>query len=96
MLLRTYHEALRTSPYGWIDDAIALTSPWGFDPAHIGVPVLLWHGAKDVFSPASHFSWLAARIPRATAVLDAEGAHFASLRALPDVLDWLLSGTPGE
>ncbi|WP_234536728.1 alpha/beta fold hydrolase [Streptomyces shenzhenensis] len=94
MLLRTYHEALRTSPYGWIDDAFALTSPWGFDPAHIGVPVLLWHGAKDVFSPASHFSWLAARIPRAKAVLEPKAAHFASLRALPDVLDWLLAGTP--
>lgn len=94
MLLRNYREALRTSPYGWIDDAIALTSPWGFDPAHIGVPVLLWHGAKDVFSPASHFSWLAARIPRAKAVLEPKAAHFASLRALPDVLDWLLAGTP--
>ncbi|MEV5959846.1 alpha/beta hydrolase [Streptomyces sp. NPDC051987] len=94
MLLRTYHEALRTSPYGWIDDALALTRPWGFDPAHIGVPVLLWHGARDVFSPASHFSWLAARIPRARAVLEPRAAHFGSLRALPDVLDWLLAGTP--
>lgn len=95
MLLRTYHEALRTSVYGWLDDAIALTGPWGFDPAHIGVPVLLWHGAQDVFSPASHFSWLAARIPRATAVLEPKAAHFAALRALPEVLDWLLSGARG-
>ncbi|MEV0481528.1 alpha/beta hydrolase [Streptomyces sp. NPDC050508] len=94
MLLRNYHEALRTSPYGWIDDAIALTSPWGFDPAHIRVPVMLWHGAKDVFTPASHFSWLAARIPRARAVLEPKAAHFAALRALPDVLDWLLPGAP--
>lgn len=96
MLLRNYHEALRTSPYGWIDDAIALTSPWGFDPAHIGVPVLLWQGAKDVFTPASHFSWLAARIPRAKPVLDPMAAHFASLRALPEVLDWLLSDRPED
>ncbi|MEV5846732.1 alpha/beta fold hydrolase [Streptomyces sp. NPDC048179] len=96
MLLRTYHEALRTSPYGWIDDSIALTSPWGFDPAHIGVPVLLWHGAMDAFSPAAHHSWLAAHIPRARAVLEPKAAHFASLRALPDVLDWLLAGTPRD
>ncbi|MFJ3770791.1 alpha/beta fold hydrolase [Streptomyces sp. NPDC090075] len=92
MLLRNYYEALRTSPYGWIDDMIALTGPWGFDPAHIRVPVLLWHGAKDVFTPASHFSWLAARIPCAEAVLEPDAAHFAALRALPDVLDWLLTG----
>jgi pimeloyl-ACP methyl ester carboxylesterase len=94
MLLRAYLEALRTSPYGWIDDVLALTGPWGFDPAQIRVPVLLWHGARDVFSPASHSSWLAARIPRATAVLEPAAAHFAALRALPDVLDWLLEGTP--
>lgn len=94
MLLRNYREALRTSPYGWIDDAIALTRPWGFDPAQIGVPVLLWHGAKDPFSPASHFFWLAARIPHAKAVLDPKAAHFAALRALPGVLEWLLADTP--
>ncbi|MFC3345947.1 alpha/beta fold hydrolase [Streptomyces echinoruber] len=94
MLLRAYLEALRTSPYGWLDDVLALTGPWGFDPAQIRVPVLLWHGARDVFSPASHSSWLAARIPRATAVLEPAAAHFAALRALPDVLDWLLEGTP--
>ncbi|NEA61839.1 alpha/beta hydrolase [Streptomyces sp. SID12488] len=92
MLLRNYLEALRTSPYGWIDDAFALTRPWGFDPAQIDVPVLLWHGGKDVFSPASHSSWLAARIPRVTAVLEPAAAHFASLRALPTALNWLLSG----
>ncbi|MET7472930.1 alpha/beta fold hydrolase [Streptomyces sp. NPDC005648] len=94
MLLRNYLEALRASPYGWIDDALALTSPWGFDPSQIRVPVMLWHGAMDVFSPAAHHSWLAARIPRAKAVLDPDAAHFSALRALPDVLDWLLSGTP--
>ncbi|MGW4760568.1 alpha/beta fold hydrolase [Streptomyces pseudogriseolus] len=91
MLLRNYREALGTSPYGWIDDALALTGPWGFDPASIKVPVLLWHGQEDVFSPASHSAWLAERIPRATAVLEPSAAHFAALRALPRVLEWLLS-----
>ena len=33
MLLETYTEALRTSAHGWIDDALAFCSPWGFDPA---------------------------------------------------------------
>ncbi|MFI6931713.1 alpha/beta fold hydrolase [Streptomyces sp. NPDC050287] len=91
MLLRNYREALRTSPYGWIDDALALTGAWGFDPARIEVPVLLWHGKRDVFSPAAHATWLADRIPRATAVLEPTAAHFAALRALPAVLDWLLA-----
>lgn len=93
MLMRNYVEALRTSPYGWIDDALALTGPWGFDPADIRTPVLLWHGVQDVFSPAAHSSWLAERIPQATCVLEPAAAHFAALRALPDVLGWLLGET---
>ncbi|MFI1396478.1 alpha/beta fold hydrolase [Streptomyces sp. NPDC020681] len=90
MLLRNYQEALRTSAYGWIDDALAFRSPWGFDPADIKGPVMLWHGEKDVFSPVGHSRWLAARIPGATAVLEPAAAHFDALHALPLILNWLL------
>ncbi|MFD3933364.1 alpha/beta fold hydrolase [Streptomyces sp. NPDC058614] len=94
MMLRTFREALRTSPYGWIDDALALTGPWGFDPADIRVPVLLWHGGKDVYSPASHASWLADRIPRVRTVVEPTAAHFSALRALPQAINWLTRDTP--
>jgi pimeloyl-ACP methyl ester carboxylesterase len=90
MMLRNFREAVRTSPYGWIDDGLALTGPWGFDPADIRVPVLLWHGGQDVFSPPAHASWLAARIPRARTVVEPTAAHFAAVRALPRVIGWLL------
>ncbi|WP_413756513.1 alpha/beta fold hydrolase [Streptomyces sp. MMBL 11-3] len=89
MLLRDYRTALGTSAYGWLDDTLALLSDWGFDPARVTRPVLLWHGARDAFSPVGHFEWLAGRIPRARPVLDPEGGHFSALEALPDVLDWL-------
>ncbi|MFJ2651364.1 alpha/beta fold hydrolase [Streptomyces sp. NPDC087420] len=91
MLLRNYQEALRTSAYGWIDDALAFCSPWGFDPADIQGPVLLWHGEKDVFSPVGHTRWLAERIPDVTTVLEPAAAHFAALHALPRTLTWLLN-----
>ena len=94
MLVRNYREALRTSADGWIDDAVAFCNPWGFDPADITVPVLLWHGEEDVFSPVSHSRWLAERIPGATAVLEPEAAHFTALRVLPDILTWLLADRP--
>ena len=89
MLLETYTEALRTSAHGWIDDALAFCSPWGFDPALVTVPVLLWHGASDDFSPASHARWLADRIPSAAVVVQAGAAHFGALDVLPDILRWL-------
>ncbi|WP_329127628.1 alpha/beta fold hydrolase [Streptomyces sp. NBC_01465] len=89
MLLRNYQEALRISAYGWIDDALAFSSPWGFDPADIPGPVMLWHGAQDVFSPPGHSRWLARRIPGATAVVEPAAAHFDALHALPRILNWL-------
>jgi pimeloyl-ACP methyl ester carboxylesterase len=92
MLIETYTEALRTSDYGWIDDVLAFCSPWGFDPAAVRVPVLLWHGASDVFSPASHARWLADRIPSAAVVVQAGAAHFGALDVLPDILRWLSAG----
>jgi pimeloyl-ACP methyl ester carboxylesterase len=95
MLIKSYAEALRTSDYGWIDDVVAFCSPWGFDPASITIPVLLWHGASDVFSPASHARWLAERIPSATVIVQAGAAHFGALDVLPDILRWLSASLPG-
>ena len=93
-LVETYAEALRTSDYGWVDDALAFCSPWGFDPTTVTVPVLLWHGASDVFSPASHARWLASRITNATVVVQAGAAHFGALDVLPDILRWVSAGPP--
>ncbi|TWG02154.1 hypothetical protein FHX80_11555 [Streptomyces brevispora] len=95
MLLRNYREGLRTSAWGWIDDAIAFSNPWGFEPAEITGPVMLWHGEKDVFSPVGHSRWLAGRIPNSTVVVDPAAAHFDALHALPRVLNWLLESASG-
>jgi pimeloyl-ACP methyl ester carboxylesterase len=90
MLVRNFAEALRNSAQGWIDDALAFCAPWGFDPAAITVPVLLWHGENDVFSPVGHARWLAERIRSATVVVQPGAAHFGALGVLPDVLHWLV------
>ncbi|MCB5167107.1 alpha/beta hydrolase [Streptomyces bambusae] len=90
MLERNYREGLRHSPYGWLDDIHAFSGPWGFDPADITCPVLLWHGEQDVFSPVGHSRWLARRIPRSTAAFEPASAHFAAFRALPEILTWLV------
>ncbi len=91
-LRRNYEGALSDAGKegaGWADDAISFCRPWGFDPAVIRVPTLVWHGERDVFSPLGHFQWLAERIPGATAVLQPSAAHFDAVTVLPRVLAWL-------
>jgi pimeloyl-ACP methyl ester carboxylesterase len=90
LLARNYAEALRESADGWIDDSFAFCAPWGFDPADIKVPVLVWHGQDDVFSPVSHSRWLAGQIPGASIHVQPGAAHFAAIEVLPDVLSWLI------
>jgi pimeloyl-ACP methyl ester carboxylesterase len=90
LLTRNFAEALRDSADGWIDDSLAFCSDWGFEPANVKVPVLVWHGQDDVLSPVAHSRWLADRIPNASMVIQAGAAHFAAFEAMPDVLAWVI------
>lgn len=78
------------APLGWVDDLVAFRSDWGFDLKEIeeAMPVMLWHGERDIFAPVGHFHWLTKKIPSAKAVLQPSAAHFAALPALPQVLVW--------
>lgn len=87
-LVAAYAAAVSRSADGWYDDALALAAPWGFDPADIRVPVYLWHGAEDRFSPISHTRWLGERIPRATVDLEPRASHFSALLRMPQVIVW--------
>lgn len=88
-LAQSFAEAVRDSAEGWIDDVLAFCSPWGFDLSSIKVPVYLWHGGKDVFSPKAHTKWLADTIPSALAVYEPDRAHFEALEVVADLLPWL-------
>jgi pimeloyl-ACP methyl ester carboxylesterase len=83
-------EALSNKPvHGWADDVIALSRPWGFEPAKITVPVKLWGGKDDVFSPIGHTYWLAAQINGAEVEIGVGKAHFGTVEILPKILVWL-------
>jgi pimeloyl-ACP methyl ester carboxylesterase len=58
--------------------------------------VLLWHGARDVFSPVAHTRWLAERIPGAIDMILPGKAHFGALEVVPDVLSWLIRPVPAD
>lgn len=93
-LALAYAEGVSRSAAGWIDDTLALSVPWGFDPADIATPVLLWHGADDRFSPVSHTRWLAARIRSATMAVQQGASHFSAHPELPAILSWLVGQLP--
>jgi pimeloyl-ACP methyl ester carboxylesterase len=93
LLAETYTEALKSGPYGWIDDIVALRRPWGFELADIESPVLLWHGAEDNFAPVGHTRWMAEHIPGAKTCVQSGAAHFGAMEILPDLLNWLLERT---
>ena len=89
LLTDTYEEALRDGSDGWIDDVLALRSPWGFRLSAIDQPVLLWHGAKDGFSPVTHAYWLAEQIRTSVIEVEPECAHFGAVETLPRALAWV-------
>jgi pimeloyl-ACP methyl ester carboxylesterase len=85
-------EAVRRSLEGWAADNLAFTRPWGFDPAHIRVPTVLWHGLRDVFSPVAHTRWLGERIGDATMLLSERGSHLHAHAVQFHAMRWIARG----
>jgi pimeloyl-ACP methyl ester carboxylesterase len=84
------NHALAHGDEGWVEDLMAVTSPWGVDIAAIKAPVELWHGAEDRMVPLSHGQWLAEHLPAVTPHLEAEDGHLSiAIGSLGDKLDAL-------
>jgi pimeloyl-ACP methyl ester carboxylesterase len=84
-------EAGAAGPDGLIDDDVAFASPWGFDVAAIGVPVLLVQGGEDRVVPPSHGHALLRAIPSSELWLRPREGHVSVLDACPVAMDWLLA-----
>jgi pimeloyl-ACP methyl ester carboxylesterase len=90
-------ECVRTGVWGWVDDDIAFTVPWGFDVATIRVPTAIWWGANDVLVPPQHGEWLAAAVPGALTRVDASAGHQGDPDTFIEILyGWLLRATPWD
>lgn len=81
--------------YGWADDDLALTGPWGFDVSEITVPVLVRYGITDVLVPRAHGDWLAAHVPGCIVKVDDAG-HLGRdpVEEISEEMRWLRDGTP--
>jgi pimeloyl-ACP methyl ester carboxylesterase len=84
-------QAGAAGPDGLIDDDVAFASPWGFEVAEIGVPVLLVQGGEDRVVPPSHADALMRTVPTAELWLRPLDGHIAVLDACPVAMDWLLA-----
>lgn len=86
---RVAGQAIKQGMGGFIDDDLAATRPWGYDPRSIAVPVLLVHGEADRMVPVSHARWLASRIEGAETWLCPGHGHISVLAEAPAALGWL-------
>lgn len=85
-------EAFRSGVWGWVDDDLAMTVPWGFDLEEISVPVTVRYGSHDVLVPAAHGEWLGRHVPGARVVVDDSGGHMISPEEMLEIMVDLVGG----
>lgn len=86
-------EALRPGLDGWIDEGIAIASPWDdVDTTEVRTSVTWWHGPKDANAPLSAAMRLVDRLPNARLVQFGEDdGHLAAYHREGEILDELLA-----
>ena len=90
MVRRMLNEAFRQGVWGYVDDALCLIQPWGFDLAEIRVPTRIDYGLTDVLVPHQHGEWLAHNVPNAEVVIDEQGGHFSAPDVVTERFGWLV------
>jgi pimeloyl-ACP methyl ester carboxylesterase len=90
-------ELARNGVEGWVDDDLALTQPWGFDPRSISIPVLIRYGSSDVLVPLAHGEWLTANVPDCLVKID-EAGHLGTDPEveIAETARWLREGVAPE
>ena len=92
MVGRALAEAFVESTEGWVDDALAFVTGWGFQLSEIRSPVSVWAGALDVLAPPGHARLIAAQIPDAELTIAPDRGH--ELDHAP-IFEWLCQEAPG-
>ena len=86
-----FAKAIEAGIEGWLEDDMALTTPWGYDPADVTRPVTFWTGKQDYFVSWRHTAWLADRVRDADLHVFAEHGHLSLRPAhLTEIVDDLV------
>jgi pimeloyl-ACP methyl ester carboxylesterase len=84
-------EAFRQGIRGVVHEAHICARPWGFAPATIKPPVLLWHGDQDTNVPLAMARDLADQIPGSSITVYPGEGHLIVPRHWPEIQAALLS-----
>jgi pimeloyl-ACP methyl ester carboxylesterase len=94
-LATTFRQAVSTGIWGWFDDDLAFTRPWGFALDKVSVPVVVWQGGQDRMVPFAHGQWLTTQAPGARPrLLTKEGHLSIAVASFGKILDDLLEDRP--
>jgi pimeloyl-ACP methyl ester carboxylesterase len=86
-------EQTRNGIWGWVDDELAVLSPWGFDCRAVTIPTALWYDPDETVLPHQHAEWLADTIPDATLITTSALGHGSEGDPKPDwsrLYSWLI------
>jgi pimeloyl-ACP methyl ester carboxylesterase len=84
-------EGFAHGPYGWFDDAWALSTDWGFALGEVAAPVHFWYGELDRNVPIGAVRKMTARLDVASFELISGKGHFGWLEQEDQVLATLLA-----
>jgi pimeloyl-ACP methyl ester carboxylesterase len=90
VIRQTTNEAFRRGVWGWVDDDLCFTRPWGFDIAEIRVPTRVIYGLTDVLVPRQHGEWLARNVPDAQVVVEEQRGHLPDPDLVAERYGWLV------
>jgi pimeloyl-ACP methyl ester carboxylesterase len=91
MLMQNYLEATRAGMRGFARDSIVVSSPWGFSPADVSVPIYLWHGEDDANVSLSAARYLVQTIPNCHATFLPGEGHWLILKYWEEILSALIA-----
>jgi pimeloyl-ACP methyl ester carboxylesterase len=90
--LRMLDARSATAPRNMVEDYEVCRRPWGFEPADVTVPVLVWHGLRDRLVPVRHALRLAAALPSCDTRLEPRAGHFFYGKRVAAILASVLPG----
>jgi pimeloyl-ACP methyl ester carboxylesterase len=87
--LASARESTRQGALGLVEDMRVVMRPWGFDPAEIRVPLLIWQGDRDSSIRESWGDWWADKVPGAQLIRCRGEGHLLIEDRMREILDAL-------